>query len=281
MRPRDDLDHGSDAVPLDAGDHARKPVPCGLGDDRTVGLRLPALAEQARDLVDTYKPLAAIGPFHPESAVGLPAPERLDRHPEHLRSLTDPQPGSGWSRFPRHTEEYRSDNGRMSRGSPSRGSNRPQRQLTGSDPCLRGKLAAADGRDERRSVALGLVRVGHGERCDRLIKDAARTDVPGDLGLRRGTSAPRLRPRWSAKAPGLSGGRAFRGSSTLDRRRSAAACRENRVCRTRGEPSRPPAPWLRLRTTERRPGRWPSRRCSFRGEMSYWTVRAPIIPSAA
>ena len=78
---------------LDPGDDAREPVARRLGDDRPVGRALAALVEQAGDLVDVDQALAALGALHPEPALGLPAPERLDRDAEHLGGLTDAQCG--------------------------------------------------------------------------------------------------------------------------------------------------------------------------------------------
>ena len=50
---------------------------------------LAALGEQAGDLVDRDEPLAAVGALHPQPALGLPAPQRLDGDAEHLGRLAD------------------------------------------------------------------------------------------------------------------------------------------------------------------------------------------------
>ena len=68
-----------------------EPVAGGLRDDGSVRRRLAALVEQAADLFDLDEPLAALGPLHPESPLGLPAPQRLDRYTQHLGGLTHPQ----------------------------------------------------------------------------------------------------------------------------------------------------------------------------------------------
>ena len=67
---------------------------------------LAALVEQPADLVDLDQALAALGALHPQAALGLPAPERLDRHAEHLGGLTHADAGAGAFVRLRHTAEY-------------------------------------------------------------------------------------------------------------------------------------------------------------------------------
>ena len=50
---------------------------------------LPALVEEPRDLLDVDQALAALGALHREAALGLPAPQGLDRDAEHLGRLAD------------------------------------------------------------------------------------------------------------------------------------------------------------------------------------------------
>ena len=87
VRTGDHLDDRRHPILLDAGDDAREPVSGGLRDDRSIGRRLAALIEEPADLVEVDHALAALGSLHPESSLGLPASQRLDRHTEHLGGL--------------------------------------------------------------------------------------------------------------------------------------------------------------------------------------------------
>ncbi len=67
---------------------------------------LAALIEEPADLVHVDDPLAALGSLHPESALGLPASQRLDGHTEHLGRLADAQACAGTFVRSCHTAEY-------------------------------------------------------------------------------------------------------------------------------------------------------------------------------
>ena len=115
MRSGDHLDHGGDPIGLDPGDDPGEPVARRLGDDRSVGGRPPALVEEPADLIDVDQALAAVGPFHAEPALGLPAAKGLDRDAEHLGGLADPEAGRDVRGRLCHTAEYHAFRRQMSR----------------------------------------------------------------------------------------------------------------------------------------------------------------------
>src|SRR4029079_19224931 len=122
------LDHGCDPVTLDPSDDAGETVAGRLGDDRPVGRSPAPFLEETGHFVDLDQPLSTVRPLHPQPAVRFPAPQCLDRDPEHLGRLAD---ADAWGRIVlslRHTEEYGSNQADVSRSYETRTQILPRRQ---------------------------------------------------------------------------------------------------------------------------------------------------------
>lgn len=124
MRAGEDLDNGGHPIAFDPRHDAGEPVPRGLRNDRPIPRLPPALAEQARDLVDVDDALPAARTSHAEPAVGLPPAERLDGYAEHLRRLTHPDARCRESVVRTHSHEEWANSHQMSRFRVACSSNR-------------------------------------------------------------------------------------------------------------------------------------------------------------
>jgi len=76
VRPRLDLDDGRDAVLFDAGYDSGKAIPRGLGDGPLIALS--PLCLQSADIGEAHEALSAARPTYRQSALGFPAPQRVD-----------------------------------------------------------------------------------------------------------------------------------------------------------------------------------------------------------
>jgi hypothetical protein len=82
------LDNGGHAILLDTRHHAWEPVPRGLRNDRPL-LLAPILLKPA-EVGESDEALAARGASDAQSAGCSPATKRVDRDPEKLGGLSDP-----------------------------------------------------------------------------------------------------------------------------------------------------------------------------------------------
>ena len=86
-----DLDHGGDAIGLDAGHDAREAVAGALGHDGSIGTRPAALGEQPIDLLAGDGALAATRALRRDAPILDPPAERVGTDVERLGGVADPE----------------------------------------------------------------------------------------------------------------------------------------------------------------------------------------------